>query len=756
MEFKRNRPTIGILMGYSVLAVNTPDHYRSTVLKGIQSAACARECNLLLGWSLVNGVPDSNVVKPAWPVASPDSSFVPIGPWNTDGLIVFTPLQNEVHSQYLQNLRQQGYPVLFIATGEDAPTISVRSEEGIYQAVEHMTIVHNHHHIGFIAGHPDDKGDSEARLRAFQSAVADYGLDPDPRLIEAGLHTMTGGYQAMQTMLQSGVKFTALIASNDSSAIGAMKALRALTDLQIPRDVAIIGFDDQPDAIAQVPPLTSVHVPLLEIGQQALTLMSDHLNGIQDLESVQLPTRLMLRQSCGCLPQSILSAAESKSPASVSKRTAGTSVNVGTIQHEIIEGMMAALPPSLRYPFGERTSRLCSSLVEGFYTSLKTENAISFQENLMDVLQELELRDEHVDAWQNSISSLRENMLLLPVNWGTHTKSLAENMLHQARCAISESVQRQVYRNRYHQQIAEQTLSDITSRLGAILNEQQAVEILEANLSRIGIKHARVALFEEADGDDPFAWSVILNPPPETESQRFLTRSFPPPGLYPQEEVLNLVILPLTFQEESFGYIAFDTSNLEPCAAVTRQLASAFKTSRLHKQVTELSLKDPLTGIYNRRYFDIFLNNETSRSIRAGTHLTVIMLDIDHFKKYNDTFGHPAGDKVLQNLAFCIREGRRNTDVAARIGGEEFALVLPGTDLEGARIVAEKIQEIIRNSPNFEHPITVSMGISVLSRTDTQAETLIKQADMALYEAKQTGRNRICVFEGPNHRKKSK
>ncbi len=751
IKFKRNRPTIGILMGYSVLSVNTPDHYRSTILKGIQSAACARECNLLLGWSLINDVYDLVHIKPAWPVPAPDSSFVPIGPWNTDGLIVFTPLQSSVHSQYLQDLRQQGYPILFIATGEDAPTISVRNEMGIYQAVEHLAIFHGHHHIGFIAGHPDDKGDSNARLRAFQSAVADYGLDPDPRLIATGMHNLPGGYQAVETMLQSGAKFTALIASNDTSAIGAMQAIRETTSLRVPRDIAIIGFDDQPDAIAQVPPLASIHVPLLEMGQQALTLMSDYLNGIQELESIELSTRLMPRQSCGCLPQSIRSAFTSDSHSS----HVDTKTDISAIQQEIVSGMSAALPRPLRYLFSERVSRLCNNLVEGFYESLKARNALSFQERLIDFLQESELRDENIDAWQNAISSLRRDMMKLPVAWQqAEMRRLAENMLHQARCAISESAQRQLYRNRYQQQIAEQTLSEITSRLSAILNEQQAVQILEENLANIGIKHVRVALFE-AEADDPFAWSVVLNPRLEAANQRFPTRDFPPPGLYPAEEALNLMILPLTFQEEAFGYIAFDTGNLEPCATVARQLASAFKTSRLHKQVTELSLKDPLTGIYNRRYFDLFLTNEANRSARLGNDLTIIMLDIDRFKKYNDTFGHPAGDKVLQALALCIKEGRRSTDVAARIGGEEFALILPGTNLEGARIVAERIQELIGTSADFEHPITVSMGISVLSRADNEAETLIKEADMALYEAKQRGRNRICIFDGSTQEKKN-
>ena len=754
MEFKRNRPTIGILPGYSILEGKTPDHYRWSVLKGIQSAARTRECNLLIAWGLGRAI-DSGEMHPAWPTVSSDSDFVPVGPWNTDGLIVFSPLQNEARSQYLQELREQGFPILMIATGEQGPVISVDNKTGIHQAVEHLVKVHGHHHIAFIAGHPNDKGDSETRLQAFRSAVADYGLDTDPRLIAEGLHSTPGGYDAVQRILNTGVKFSALVASNDTSAIGAMRAIRDTTSLQIPHDIALIGFDDQPSAVAQVPSLASIHTPLMEMGQQAVILMSDHLTGRHSLESIQLPTRLIPRQSCGCLPQVVFSAAEEKPGAHTAARRADVhEQDVHEIQQHMVDEMMASLPHLLRFPFGERTYRYCANLVEAFHTSLKEGRHNHFQEKLIAFLQEMELSDENIDVWQSPISILRREMFKLPATWRkAGTKHLAEDMLHQARSAISESAQRQDYRHQYHKQIADQTLGEFTSRLSAILDERQAVEILEENLAEIGIKHARVALFEP-DQDDPVAWSVTLNPRLEPVSQRFPSRGFPPPGLYPPDEILNLIILPLVFQKESLGYIAYDASDLEPCATIARQLASTIKTSRLHKQVIELSLKDPLTGIHNRRYFDLFLKNEVNRSIRLGSGLAIVLLDIDHFKKYNDTFGHPAGDKVIQNVALCIKEGRRSTDVAARIGGEEFALILPETQMEGAQIVAEKIQEVIHISPDFEHPITVSIGISALSGADIKAETLVKEADLALYEAKQAGRDCIRVFERSINEKK--
>src|SRR5919108_4858317 len=131
MNFKRNRPTIGILPGWSGLAGIIPDRYLASVLAGIQSAAQIRECHLLLAWGLGRVTDSSGGTFPAWPMPSPDSDFVPIGPWNTDGLIVFAPLRHEDRSRYLQELRAQGFPVLFIATGEQGPMISVDNEAGI-------------------------------------------------------------------------------------------------------------------------------------------------------------------------------------------------------------------------------------------------------------------------------------------------------------------------------------------------------------------------------------------------------------------------------------------------------------------------------------------------------------------------------------------------------------------------------------------------------------------------------------------------
>jgi len=480
-DLKHRRPTIGILPGWSGLAGIIPDRYMTSILKGIQSAARTKQCHLLLAWGL-GRVDHPNGAFPAWPVVSADSDFVPVGPWNTDGFIVFAPLNHEVRSQHLRELSNQGFPILYIATGEADPMISVDNAGGIHQAVEHL-IEHGHQEIAFIAGDPEDKGDSQARLDAYHSVMKKHGLASRSEMIAYGGHTFSGGYAAAKTLLESGERFTACVASDDNSAIGAMKAIRE-AGLQIPRDVAMIGFDDQPDAVAQTPPLASVHVPLTLMGEQALAILFDHIVAGGHLESIRIPTRLVARQSCGCLPGAVISAglAGQKSQAFASHMDLGMN-DLETIKQKLADEMIATLPSASLFPFGERTRRLCMHLVEAFYMSLQQHSSAGFRAGLLALLQELETLNENIDLWQSVISILRLHMTQLPAIWGNpHTQNLAEDMLHQARAALSESAQRQDYRHQYEWEIILQALSQLTTRLSAILDVQQAVE---SPLSRV-------------------------------------------------------------------------------------------------------------------------------------------------------------------------------------------------------------------------------------------------------------------------------
>lgn len=167
----------------------------------------------------------------------------------------------------------------------------------------------------------------------------------------------------------------------------------------------------------------------------------------------------------------------------------------------------------------------------------------------------------------------------------------------------------------------------------------------------------------------------------------------------------------------------------------------------LENSLRELATTDPLTGAYNRRYFMERFEGEFHRSRRFGLSLVIVSIDIDHFKSINDTFGHPAGDKVLQNLVTLCQRILRKSDLFGRIGGEEFMIMLPQTNLNGGLELTERIRETVEKEavPEDDRVInyTFSAGITVLHSEDQNINNLLKRADHALYEAKNKGRNRI-------------
>jgi len=169
----------------------------------------------------------------------------------------------------------------------------------------------------------------------------------------------------------------------------------------------------------------------------------------------------------------------------------------------------------------------------------------------------------------------------------------------------------------------------------------------------------------------------------------------------------------------------------------------------LHDQAT----RDNMTGLANRRYFRAAMEREFA-GVQRGRQLSLLVVDVDHFKKINDTWGHPAGDRALIAVAKALSGRLRATDLAGRIGGEEFAVLLPDTDLENAVKVAEMLRENIAAMRLEEEgqtvPITVSVGVAIASGdgADVNADVLYARADAALYESKRTGRNKVTVSGG--------
>jgi len=182
--------------------------------------------------------------------------------------------------------------------------------------------------------------------------------------------------------------------------------------------------------------------------------------------------------------------------------------------------------------------------------------------------------------------------------------------------------------------------------------------------------------------------------------------------------------------------------------AMLKFLTSGNVEAQYHEEIYRLMTLDALTQVHNKRYFLEAIEREFARSKRYGNKLTLVVFDIDHFKQVNDTHGHLAGDEVLRRVGPLIKNKVRTNDTVARIGGEEFAVILPEADKQGAVILAEKLRRLVE-AERIEHdgtviPVTISLGVAEFQADMENNEQLVKDADDKLYEAKRSGRNRVC------------
>jgi diguanylate cyclase (GGDEF)-like protein len=191
--------------------------------------------------------------------------------------------------------------------------------------------------------------------------------------------------------------------------------------------------------------------------------------------------------------------------------------------------------------------------------------------------------------------------------------------------------------------------------------------------------------------------------------------------------------------------IVIDGSLLNALRATGNQLGIAIENSYLYEEVKLSSLHDPLTGLGNRRYMQMQMETDLEVCKRYSGRFAVVMLDIDHFKKYNDTYGHVEGDRLLARLSDLFNRGVRNADRVFRYGGEEFLVLLPETDLPDACVEAERLRRAVESDGR----VTISLGVSAYGDAAQTGEALIMKADEALYRAKQNGRNRVEADRRP-------
>lgn len=219
--------------------------------------------------------------------------------------------------------------------------------------------------------------------------------------------------------------------------------------------------------------------------------------------------------------------------------------------------------------------------------------------------------------------------------------------------------------------------------------------------------------------------------------------------------------IPILAQGEALGILHFQATNEAPSLSDSElsfkttfasQVGLSVANVRLREALRMQSIRDPLTGLYNRRYLEEMMQRETRRAVRADCALGVMMLDLDHFKSFNDTYGHDAGDAVLRETAAFLAKSVRAEDIVCRFGGEEFVVILPMADLKASQARAERIRSKMRELTVMHQGqslgmITVSVGVAELPQHGTSPRELLDAADAALYRAKRERRDRVIVAE---------
>lgn len=613
-------PTIGVLAGWQYYWTATSLSYLDPIYRGIRMAAREMGCHLLLGCGVGPSAASDDPLRPVWPVVAEDSDFAPIGPWNTDGLIVLNPLQSQARSRYLQEVLAAGHPLVFVGSGESGPTVVADNAGGIDQALRHL-VDHGHHSIAFIAGSPEDiEGDSGDRLRAYQAGVQRYGLTAAERLIVFGRHVPEGGHAAIQQILSSRVPFTAVLASNDESAFGAIQALQE-AGRSVPGDVAVIGFDNRLESAVLDPPLTSVHVPLFNMGYQAVARLRQQITAPDHPpERFHVPTRLVIRESCGCSHHPGLTRAlEITLPV----REGG---GKPSSRARLARTMAAAVLAETQGLGGDEVETLCLRLLESLIVSLQEDEPNSFRYSLEAILKRAAAVRDDTHGWQAAVTIAQAGLPELTSHLSPApapdraTGVLTAALLDEARVIISAAMRRQHRQTMVDQRRMGDRIGLLTAQLLAALDEAQIYEILARHLPEIGIHTTWVGLFE-AEGDDPVAWTqlrAVTTSRPQT--RRIRSRAFPPPDWIAAEQPFSLALLPLADQRGGAGFVAFAAVKLDALGAIAQQMGTALNAAHLYRAATEgRRLAEEATRLKSRFLSTVSHELRTPLNLIVGT-----------------------------------------------------------------------------------------------------------------------------------------
>jgi diguanylate cyclase (GGDEF)-like protein len=675
-----------------------------------------------------------------------------------DGVISWaTTLGVEMPKDDLEDFHRRFHlPIVTLGMPLDGFSGVITDDAGaIRSAIAHLVEVHHLRRLAMIRG-PENHFSANQRYLAYLDVMRENGIDIDPRWVTPPLYWEDFN-QAAKILLDErglipGVDFDGVISASDLFAIPFMKALQE-RNIPVPGKVAVIGFNNLLESHLVSPPLTSVEPNFFTQGCQAVKVLLEAIQSGFTPGVTHPPAALQIRQSCGCPPQSVIEAAMG------AQMVAQHAYPLGSAPwREQIRGELER-----QFRGGQDMDDLLSS----FEHALRTGDPWDFLTRFATILRQADAGDEDLTAWQAVVSTIRRNTLM---GVAPTARVTCEDLCGQARVIIGEMAQRaQAYRQLQAERQSE-ALREIGQALITSFDMERLSEVLVERLPQLGISSCFMALYD--DKAEPLDQSRLVmafaenkQVPLPPEGVLFPTRHLIPERMLPDRR-FSFIVEPLFFQKEPIGFALFEAGPLDGAVyeVLRAQISSALKGASLFREVQEqkrqltvseaqlkeLSIRDPLTGLYNRRFLEETLEREIHKCERAKAPLGILMIDIDHFKRFNDLYSHAIGDEMLRHLGAFLQSYVRASDAACRFGGEEFVLILPDSSLETAMERAEflrqNVQHIqLKDGSQPTEVVTLSIGIAMFPRHGSTGMALLAAADSALYHAKHEGRNRVAV-----------
>jgi diguanylate cyclase (GGDEF)-like protein len=733
-----NRPTVG------VLSTSFGGSYFGFILGGI-----AQEIAAVGGRMLAVQTSDAGTFMTDLP--EPPDFRHPVA-W--DHISAFVVLLNAVDQKYLEAIRDSGRPVVGVShreAGFDYPVVFPDNRPGIATAVTHL-VEHGHRRIAFAGFTGQD--DIAERYDEFRRTLAAHGLEPDPALhYDTTNNQESGGERVARAMLSHGLPATATICGNDANAMGFMRVLQA-AGVRLPQDHSVVGFDDVDAAVYLRPSLSTVRQPLVETGATAARLVLGELAGRPAARiDHRRPTSFVARESCGCPSTLALPDADGSVATIASVRELAQRLGGATGPAELIAEVLSAA--AVNRPGPDEPA------VRDALTDLLTRHPLP--ETTVAAMRCLRRYGRHVTE-----SQLAAGDTAAALRVEDRVQELIQGLAQvRERIAFLDTVDFGAAYRAQHQ-----------VSMDLLRSHEQAPRTL-GWLRGTGTSAGRLALWAPTspDGRDVAALDVVgafdaAPDQPSAVGQRLSIQAFPSAELIEQADPAAgdvVFVAPAKVNQSDRGMLA-GVGPLDPWSITGREAMNhwaALVTIALDHEATLESLRhqeeqlrhaaryDELTGLANRSLFVDRLRQAISRSQRSGYPFAVLMLDLDGFKRINDSLGHLAGDRLLIAMAERLSTGLRELDLAARFGGDEFAILLEGVEHPYAPAeVARRLHDALAEPFALDgQPVVVSASIGIAHSDGLyhNAEDLIRDADIAMYAAKSREKGTHAVFDVAMH-----